>query len=137
MLAASVWYVQAPPRTEGDYRERAALAAETLRSQVQTGRLWVRELEEGRVTRQAAAVAFREAEGDAESAASEFAAFDPRGDTRETRSRVMELAARVTDALGQLRIASQDGRWDALPSLAAPLPGLARRLEATARRAEP
>ncbi len=137
VLAASVWYVQAPPRTAGDYRERAAMAAETLRSQVETARLWVRELEAGRATRRAAVVGFREAEADAEAAASEFAGFDPRGDTREIRSDLTALGAQVTDALGQLRIAAQDGRWNALPALAGPLPELARRLEAVGGRADP
>jgi hypothetical protein len=74
-LAASLWYMEAPPRTVGDYRERAAMTVERLRSQVQTATLWVGEVEEGNATREAATVAFREAEKDAAAAASEFAGW--------------------------------------------------------------
>ena len=111
---ASLWYVQAPPRTQGDYRERAAITAQSLRSQVQTAELWVRELEQERVTLQAATVALREAEGDAVAAASELAVWDPRGDTRPLRSELTMLANAVTDALAELRIAAEGGRWDML-----------------------
>ena len=137
VLLVSVWYVHAPPRTVGDYRERAAMTAETLLSQVETAALWVRELDDGNVTRRAASVALREAERDAAAAAAEFAAWDPRGDARQVRADVTALAGEVTDALAQLRIAAEDGRWDALPAFAQPLPGLAARLDALARRADP
>ena len=134
---ASLWYVQAPPRTQGDYLERAAITAESLCSQVQTAELWVRELEQERVPHQAETVALREAEGDAVAAASEFAAWDPRRDTRPLRSELTMRANDVTDAIAALRIAAEGGRWDMLPSLNRPLPRLAERLDTVARRANP
>ncbi len=136
-VLASLWYVEAPPRTVGDYRERTAMTAEALRSQVETARLWVRELEDGNATREAATVAFREAERDATAAAAEFAAWDPRGGTRGIRSDLTTVASDVTDALAELRIAAEDGRWDKVAALAEPLPGLAERLETVARRSDP
>jgi type II secretory pathway component PulM len=75
LIAVSVWYVVAQPRTAGDYRERAALTPQTLRSQVESARLWVEAVESDRVTRQPAAGAFREAEEDAAAAASAFSAL--------------------------------------------------------------
>ncbi|MDQ3875525.1 MAG: hypothetical protein M3322_08300 [Actinomycetota bacterium] len=135
-VLAAIWYVAAPPRTVGDYRERSGMTVETLRSQVETARLWTRAVENDRVTREAATVAFREAEEDASAATSEFAAWDPRGDTRDLRSRITRLASEVIDSLAKLRIAVEDGRWDALPRLAAPLPRLADRLERVARTAD-
>ncbi len=137
LVLASMWYVQAPPRTVGDYRERAAMTVETLRSQVESARLWVRTLEQERTTRQAAAVALREADEDASAAASEFAGWDPRGDTRALRSEITALAADVTKALAALRISAEDGQWAALPQLAAPLPRLSDSLERLARRTDP
>ncbi|MDQ3856944.1 MAG: hypothetical protein M3327_00615 [Actinomycetota bacterium] len=136
-VIGSLWYVLAPPRTAGDYRERAAMTAETLRSQVETAALWVRELDEGDVTRQASSVALREAERDATAAASKFAGWDPRGETREIRSELTLLASEVAGALARLRIAAEDDRWSELPTLAQPLPHLAQRLEAVARQADP
>ncbi len=136
VVLASLWYVQAPPRTEGDYRERAALTAETLRSQLETTELWVRELERDRVTQQAAAVGVREAEADAVAAASEFGAWDPRGDTRFVRSRLMSLVSEATEALSEIRVAAEDGRWEALPRLARPLPRLSARFDSFARRVD-
>jgi hypothetical protein len=137
VVAVCVWYVQAPPRTVGDYRERTSMTVESLRSQVQTARLWVREVQAGRVTRRAAVVAFREAEGDAVSAVSRFAPWDPPGDTRDLRPDVARLAGEVTEALAELRLAAEDERWNALPGLATPLPGLAERLDRLARRIDP
>lgn len=136
-IGASLWYVLAPPGTAGDYRERASLTAETLRSQVQTARIWVRELGEGNATRRAATVAFREAEADAVAAGSEFGRWDPAVGTVGLRSDVTRLAGDVVSALAELRIAAENERWDALARLARPLPGLAHELEQLARRADP
>ncbi len=137
LILAALWYVQAPPRTGGDYRERAAMTLETLRSQVQSTSLWIRELENERTTRQAASVAFREAEDDASAAVSDFAAWDPVGNTQGLRRDITAVGSDVTDALAAVRIAAEDERWDTLPELARPLPPLANRLERLARRADP
>jgi hypothetical protein len=137
LIAGSVWYVVAPPRTAGDYHERAALTAQTLRSQVESARLWVEAVESDRVTREAATVAFREAEDDAAAAASEFSAWDPIGDSRDLRSEVTALAADVSDALAALRIAAEDERWNELPHLVERLPQLAEKLDRVARSADP
>ena len=136
-VIASLWYVQAPPRTRGDYRERAAITAASLRSQVKTAGLWVDEIERERVTHQAAQVALREAEDDAVATASEFDAWNPPANERRIRSDITALASETTDALTQLRIAAEDGRWHALSSLARPLPQLAKRLGTARYRADP
>jgi hypothetical protein len=136
VVVAALWYVQAPPRTVGDYRERAGMTIETLRSQVESARLWTGAVKDDRVTPQAATVAFREAEEDATAVASEFAAWDPPGDTRDLRASITRLASDVIDVLAKLRIAAEDERWNALLRLSAPLPRLADRLQWLARTAE-
>ncbi|MBD0338984.1 MAG: hypothetical protein ICV67_06845, partial [Thermoleophilia bacterium] len=113
------------------------MTAETLRSQVETARLWVREHVRGNVTGQAVRVSLGEAERDAAAATSRFAGWDPRGETRAVRSEVAALGTDVTETLARLRIAAEDGRWDALPALARPLARLSVRLESAARRADP
>jgi hypothetical protein len=136
LVAASVWYLQAPPRTVGSYRDRAASTTEALRSQVQTARLWVGALEDGDATRPAASVAFREAEADAEAALSRFAGYKPPDTTDELRSEVTVVGREVTLALAALKLAADRGEWDDLPRLADPLEPLARRLQALERATE-
>ena len=136
LVAASAWYMQAPPRTVGSYRDRAASTTEALRSQVQTARLWVGALEDGEATRQAASVAFRETDADAEAALSRFAGYTPPGGTEELRSAVTAVGQEVSAALAMLKIAADRGEWDDLPRLADPLAPLARRLQTLERAAE-
>ena len=137
VVVAALWYLQAPPRSVEAYRERAADTAETLRSQVQTARLWSREVQGGRATRQAAAVAFREAEEDAEATASEFARYVPPQETEELRTALTSLAHEVTDALAELRFVAERGEWEQLEQQSVPLEPLAQRLERLAARASP
>ncbi len=129
LILASLWYVQAPPRTAGAYRERAVKTAESLRSQVQTTRIWLSSLADDESTRPAASVAFREAEEDADKAAATFARYDPPVGTDALRSRLTSLATEVTDALAQVRIAAHRGRWEKLPERRGSLAKLSKRLD--------
>ena len=129
VVLASLWYVQAPPRSAGAYRERAVMTTETLRSQVQTARIWLRALADDKSTRPAATVGFREAEEDAHKAASAFERYDPPTGTDALRARVTSLAGEVTDCLAQVRIAAHRGEWRQLQQRRDPLAELSRRLE--------
>ncbi len=137
VVVASLWYVSAPPRSPDTYRERAAKTAATLSSQVQTARIWVRSSEDGEVTRQAATVGLREAEADANKAASKFETYDPPRGLVDLRSRVSSLAADVTDSLATLRIATAHEQWSQLPRLAEPLERLVNRLDELEKTAKP
>lgn len=130
VVLASLWYVQAPPRSAGAYRERALMTVETLRSQVQTTRIWLRALADDESTRHAAKVGFREAEEDAHKAASAFERYDPPTGTDALRTRLTSLAGEVTDSLGRIRIAAHRGEWRQLQQRRGPLAELSRRLEA-------
>lgn len=133
--AASVWYLQAPPRTADDYRHRAQVTVEALRSQIQTARVWVDAVEDDRATHQAAVVAFREVEEDARKSATKFAAYEPPAGTTALRTEVVDLAAAVVDALARLRISASRGEWGRLADPTAPLPRLSERLDRLAKRA--
>jgi hypothetical protein len=135
-LVASIWYLQAPPRTEKAYAERAAATADALRSHVQSDRLWIGALEDGRTTRQAATVAFEEAEADAHSTAARFSGWDPPAGAGadELRADLVELASAATSALSAVRIAAHRGEWEDLRRFDAPLERLAARLDELARR---
>ena len=136
LALTSLWYVQTPPRTAGDYRERAGMTAELLRSQAESARLWVSAVEADRTPRQTATVGLREAEEDAVEVAAEFAGWDPPTRAlRELRSELTAAADETTSALGAIRIATEDERWDELGALAQPLTRLAERLERLARTA--
>ncbi|MDQ3934840.1 MAG: hypothetical protein M3340_09460 [Actinomycetota bacterium] len=137
LAAASVWYVQAPPRSPETYHDRAVETVEALRSQVQTARIWVRSAEDGETTREAATVGLREAEEDARKAASTFEGYDPPEGTEDLRTRVSALATETTGALARLRIATAQEDWDELTRLAEPLPGLADRLAELDKAAKP
>ncbi len=137
LVAAAVWYVHAPPRSADAYRERAAQTAETLRSQVQTARIWVRSTEDGEVTHEAATVGLRETEADANKAGSKFEGYDPPAGLVDLRARVSSLATDVTDALSTLRIATAHEEWSELPRLAEPLEDLAERLAELEKAAKP
>ena len=116
LVAGSLWYGHAPPRSAGAYRREAAATVELLGSQVGTARLWMTAVTGGRVTRSAASVGFREAEDDARATAARFAAYDPPPAT-DLREQVTGASAETVEALAALRIAARTGRWDRLGEL--------------------
>lgn len=136
-VAAALWYLVAPPRSPDSYREHAAKTLETLRSQVQTARLWEESVQRDDVFRSSATVGFEEAEADANKAASSFEGYEPPAGTEDVRSDVSDIAAETTSALAELRIAARRGDWAAVHERAAPLGPLADRLEALAQAVRP
>ncbi len=137
LVIASLWYVQAPPRSEEAYHDRAVDTLERLRSHVQTARIWVRSREDGEVTHQAATVGLRETEEDAHKVASKFEAYDPPAGTEDLRAQVSAVATDTTDALARLRIATAREEWNDLSELADPLAPLAERLADLEKAAKP
>ncbi len=137
LLFASLWYVEAPPRSASAYREEAVRTTESLRSHVQTARIWLRTLDRDDATRAATSVGLREAEEDANKAASSFESDDPPAGTNALRSELTTLASDVTDALAQLRIAAYRGEWRTIARRADPLPELSKRLDELRKRAQP
>ena len=133
----SIWWVQAPPRDETSYRESAETTIRKLSSRLETARLWVDELERGRVQKPAVKISLEEAETGASSALSRFEGYDPPRGLERLRSEVSTLGTRLESALGDLRIASEQGRWAELPTLAAGLPKLASRLDHLSDEVEP
>ncbi len=137
LVVYSVWWVQAPPRGEVAYRESAQTTLEKLRSRAETARLWVDQLERDRVHGAAVEIALEEAETGAGSALSQFEGYEPPQGLEPLRSEVSALGSEAKSALGNLRIAAHQDRWEALPHLAAPLPALSARLDELSRKAEP
>lgn len=137
IAGAAIWYVSAPPKGSDGYRERMADATRTLRSQVQSARIWAATFEDGDATSAATAVGFEEAERDASSAASQFEAYDPARRDLRLRSRFVALAADATGALADLRIAAELEDWERVPEVAGRLDKLAASLERFERRARP
>jgi len=137
VMLASLWYVQAPPRSAGAYRERAADAADALRSQVQTTRIWLRTVARDESTRQAASVGFREAEEDAAAVAAAFEGYDPPSETDALRQAVSRAGDRTVASLAEVRIAAHRGEWQALPRRRDALAELARRLDELEQQAQP
>lgn len=129
LTLASLWYVQAPPRSASAYRERAVMTVETIRAQVQTTRIWLQTLADDETTQQAASVGFVETEEDAHKAASGFETHDPPSGTDPLRTRVTSLASDATDALAQVRIAAHRGQWEDLPRRRPELAKLSKRLD--------
>ena len=127
LVAVSLWFGHAPPRSEGAYRRQAAATVELLASQVGTARLWMQAVRAGRVTHPAASVAFREAEDDARSTASRFSGYDPPADTN-LRDRVIPATSDAVEALARVRIAAHGGRWQQLGDLDARLQQVTRQL---------
>jgi hypothetical protein len=112
VVAASLWYVVAPPRDASAYRDRASESAQTLRSQVQTAKIWAQAVADGKALGRSAAVGLDDNEKQAQAAASRFSAYDPPRGTDDVRSEFTSLASAVTDELARLRIAAQRGDWD-------------------------
>jgi hypothetical protein len=127
-VVASLWWLQAPPRTEGAYFERAAATEELLRSQLQTTAMWIRAVRDGHATTQAAAVGIREVDADAAATAAEFAAWDPPVGSERLQREVMRVASDVTRALTAARIDAGRGDWDRLEGRVGELESLANRL---------
>ena len=67
IVAAAVWYVSAPPKGSDGYRERMAEVTRTLRSQVQSARIWAQTFDDGNAMRAATTVGLEEADSDAAS----------------------------------------------------------------------
>ena len=111
LAAVSLWWLQHPPRTEEDYRQRAAQTAESLGSYVATTRIWSREIRRGRATRAAAAIALEEAATGAASTASTFESWIPPRGLDRLRSKVAGAASTVTDALGRIHLAAERDEW--------------------------
>lgn len=64
LVAAALWYLEAPPRSVEAYRSRAEGTASSLLSQARAADLWADSVARGRVTHQAAVVAVEELEFD-------------------------------------------------------------------------
>ncbi|WP_344393824.1 hypothetical protein [Streptomyces vastus] len=116
--------------SETDYQEKVANAAEAARSSVQTARLVVEAVDEGKALGPYTARALSDAETSLASVATQFGSVQP-PTTRSTvlRSEVASLLEECRTALGDLRIAARDGHFDELTALAEPLPRLAGQLQ--------
>lgn len=136
-IVGSLWWVQAPPRSADSYRERAAATLESLRSHVQTARLWEQSEQRDDAFRTSATVGLEEAEADANKTASKFEGYEPPSGTDDIRSEVSAVATDTTDLLSRLRIAAHRGDWDAVHENARSLEPLAERLEQLAKAARP
>jgi hypothetical protein len=137
VTAAALAYVVAPPKGLDGYRESAAASAKTLGSQVETATLWSQVLDQGKTTTPAALVGLEEAEEDAKATASGFEGYEPPAGAAVLRSRFAALAGEAISALAGLRVAAQQGHWDQVARLSAPLPGLSDELARFEERAEP
>jgi hypothetical protein len=109
----------------------------TIRSQVQSARLWAAAFTAGDTLSSATAVGLEEAERDASAAASGFESYEPPNGLLALRARFVGLASEATDALANLRIAAQREEWRRVGELAKPLDALAVRLTRFERRARP
>jgi hypothetical protein len=127
-VVASLWWLQAPPRSEGAYLERAAATEELLRSHVQTTAMWIRAVRDGDATTQPATVGVREADADAAAVAADFAAWDPPSGGERLQREVTSVAADVTSALTAARIDAARGEWERLERRLDELARLADRL---------
>lgn len=137
-VAGAVWWGLHPPRTDAAYRSRTVETIEGLRSQVATAELWLTAVESGRSPVTSASVGLEEAETDATSLRSTFSSWQPPGPrTRQLRTEVTGLADQVVAALGEIRVAAHDGRWQQATELAPRLRRLDRRLERLEQEAQP
>lgn len=128
LVAGGVWYGYAPPRSQTAYLHRAEQTAESLRSQARVAALWIRAVEEGRVTRQATTAALADTETDARTTGSQFAGWDPPAGTDEVRAGLTSSADELVSVLAAARIDAHRGRWSRLPETADQLDLLADRL---------
>ena len=137
VLGAVLWYVTAPPKGKDGYLERVASTSETVRSQVQTARIWAETHADEQATSAAALVGLEEAERDAHSALSEFEAYEPPSGTLVVRSELERLAGDATTRLSKMRIAAQLEEWSTVARLATGLAPLAEELGRLEERTRP
>lgn len=137
VAALSLWWLVHPPRTDEEYRKRAAQTAESLRSHVATARLWAREVDRRRVTRGAAAVALEESSTGANSSASTFESWVPPEDLNRLRAVVTDVASTTTSVLGELHVAAEQDEWKAVAAAQPRLRELEVRLIEVASEARP
>jgi hypothetical protein len=129
LTAGSLWWVQAPPRSDAAYREHALKQAESLISHVQTARAWVREVGRERTLHRAALVGLQEAEHDATKTVSSFESLDPPAGQGYLRARFAAHGTEATDVLARLRIAARRGEWERVGAELDTLARVAERLE--------
>ncbi len=138
LVAASVWWGIHPPRDASAYREESTRTVELLRSHVETARLWIEGVRDGKLSRAAASVALTEASADADTQASSYSSLDP-NDAASKRiwSRVASMADGVSAALADLRVAARAGRWDDAEAMIPRLDRLSARLATLQRSVAP
>ena len=130
LVAISLWYLAAPPRDEGAYRERAARSAQTLGAQVRTAALWSSALEDGKTLSTSAQVGIADNARSAHAAATRFEGYEPPRGTDDVRRRYSDLASRVTTLLDDLDIAARRGEWQEIERARPQLERLGRELDA-------
>lgn len=135
LVAGSLWWLQAPPRTSDSYRERAAKQAELLISHVETARLWADGVAEDEVTFRAATVGLHEAETDAARVSSGFESLDPPRGQDELQARFSDLGHETSSALSRVGLAARRGRWQEVTGERDALAAIVRRLHAFVRSA--
>jgi hypothetical protein len=133
LVVASLWYSQAPPRTAVAYRKEAVHTLEYLRSQVNTARIWVRELDDNDTFLPAASVAFHEVETDGRTTVSRFAGYDPPAGLDRLHFRVSMLGYEVVAALERLRIHAHRSDVAAATRMSRPLDRSTAELEGLMR----
>jgi hypothetical protein len=117
-------------RTDRDYSLKAANTAEAVASAVNTARFGVDAAARGRAPANFLSVLLGEAEEDALGAQESFDSRQPPSARSDRlRAELDDLLAEATEVLSRLRIAVRRGDLDLLPDLAAPLVGLAGRLD--------
>ena len=135
LAVASLWWLIAPPRSDGRYREQAAKSAESLVSHLGTARLWARGIADGDATKRAATVGFYEASTDAETTAASFESIKPPEGQTALRTAFSTVAADAVDILSRMRIAAEHGDWAQIPRERRALIALVRRLDGFVKRA--
>ena len=129
VVTGSAWWGIHPPRTLDSFRARSVLTARSLHSQVASTVLWLHAVEDNEVLRTTALVAVEEAETDATTQTTTYAAWQPPdANSRHIRSQVATLADEVVNTLGRARVAARDGRWAAAVAMSAELTELDHRL---------
>jgi hypothetical protein len=119
-----------PVRSDGVYASKAAATAGAAASAVQTAQLAVQQATGGRLFGRTLAQALVEAASDAGDAQATFDAIQPPDGRADALRRQLDgLLTPAVSTLADLRTAARRGDVARLPSLAAPLPELAVRLE--------